>query len=60
MRKLIGRLKEGREKRKERREGAEGKKERRGSVLVTVSIAVKRHLDKDNAYKGQHLIGTSL
>ena len=28
-----------------------------GSVLVRVSIAVKRHHDQGNSYKGQHLIG---
>ena len=29
-------------------------------VLVRVSIAMKRHHDHDNSYKGRHLIGTSL
>jgi hypothetical protein len=29
-------------------------------VLVRVSIAVKRHHDQGNSYKGQHLIGAVL
>jgi hypothetical protein len=29
-------------------------------VLVRVSIAVKRHYDQGNFYKGQHLIGAGL
>ena len=30
------------------------------TVLVRVSIAVKRHHDQGNSYKGQHLIGAGL
>ena len=30
------------------------------SVLVRVSIALKRHHDQGNSYKGQHLIGADL
>ena len=30
------------------------------SVLVRVSIAVKRHHDQGNSYKGKHLIAASL
>jgi hypothetical protein len=30
------------------------------SVLVRVSVAVKRHRDHSNSYKGKHLIGTGL
>ena len=29
-------------------------------VLVRVSIAVKRHHDRSNSYKGEHLIGAGL
>jgi hypothetical protein len=29
-------------------------------VLVRVSIAVKRHHDQDNLYKGRHLVGAGL
>ena len=32
----------------------------KGDGLVRVSIAVKRHRDQVNSYKGQHLIGTGL
>jgi len=31
-----------------------------GSVLVTVSIAVKRHHDWGNSYEGKHLLRTGL
>jgi hypothetical protein len=30
------------------------------SILVRVFIAVKRHHDQGNSYKGQHLIGAGL
>jgi hypothetical protein len=29
-------------------------------LLIRISIAVKRHHDQDNSYKGQHLIGAGL